>query len=148
MDRRTGFEPVISTLRGWCPCPLDERRIFNSSCYRSRALPAPLHGHSKLGVNDGTRTRNNRRHKAAHYQLCYVHHNLVWVIRFERTASCFQGRHSDHAELHPGNLVASPGFEPRFLAYRASVLAAGRTGSVGTRCRIRTHDTRLWRPLL
>ncbi len=28
---RTGFEPVISALRGRCPRPLDERALFNKS---------------------------------------------------------------------------------------------------------------------
>ena len=28
MVARTGFEPVISTLRGWCPRPLDERATY------------------------------------------------------------------------------------------------------------------------
>ena len=33
MVARTGFEPVISALRGRCPGPLDERALFRYKTY-------------------------------------------------------------------------------------------------------------------
>lgn len=74
-----------------------EPATFRLTVGRSTAELQPY----KIGDVDGTRTRTSGREKPVCYSFSPPRHTMVGTAGFEPATSCFQGKRSSQAELHP-----------------------------------------------